>query len=572
VSDDEIIDGGNSVNLNSEAEPKFQSPFFFEGHDTPEDEVWRDLTNNYINLYGQAPDRPNFKLFLKNLRPSTSGLIECPSCRNYTHGEFDPYVFDISCHFRHFHLDQDKSIKNADDKGFPMLHKALRRLLDSNSNRELVDTLLKDCWKIGDSYQKARDKAADAAAKDIARQKAKLPSITMFLDCLRVTPCGQLICRDHASWDLGDLSWSNNSTPLDSLKTHFFEHHCSDSHRSVAKQTQANIDNAMAFPWVADHIQWLIKKSSVRSTRWALMTDEERSAALSLEATKNLEMHFGIRKKHLKRMPQWKIFGALTKAFCKEHERLRELPLNVASVRLFINHNRDARKVLRCGIDTFLEVLRGREPTTLRQVYAFFNLAYAMNSVMRARGLPVTLAPDIHDLYSWRAHIVDPDEKSVFDYMAVCLFLPDGVSFLNQNLAFRRRSPNPSGIDTLHIVWAFTVRDKSMFGCSEDKPTSMRDLVLRLMDVKSLDKGFSFSAFSHLNTHPQSSGDLDVAQQCQGEASQPLAPDRTCRNYDGLPPEDPGGTPLGSSTSMPVPIPLVETAIFFAALRFMVCE
>lgn len=101
-------------------------------------------------------------------------------------------------------------------------------------------------------------------------------------------------------------------------------------------------------------------------------------------------------------------------------------------------------------------------------------------------------------------------------------------------------------------------------------PTSMRDMVLRLMDAKSLDSGFSFSAFLHLNPSPQGTEEDVGWQQSQTERlrwpfeppphKEPVPPDHRpeLTNDSEKDPDSHG------------PLPLVETTIFLTTQRFMI--
>ena len=189
-ADDDVNDDVSDKDDELPSEPEIgpASPSeFSEAHGDSEDHVWRDLAAKYLVLFGSAPPPPpHFKSFLKKLRPSHRGFIECSSCRHYTHGEFEPNTPNIKLHFRHYHLEMVDTIKNADDDGFPMLQVALDRLMHSVASRELIDALLSKCWDARVAYDEEQEKAA-SAVPGLARNQARLTNVIRLIYCLFVT-------------------------------------------------------------------------------------------------------------------------------------------------------------------------------------------------------------------------------------------------------------------------------------------------------------------------------------------------------------------------------------------------
>ena len=416
------------------------------------------------------------------------------------------------------------------------------------------------------------------ATTKLAYKRVKFHCVNKYLYRLSATADGRLICRDHPSCDLRN----EGAASLDSLKVHFFHHHRKDWRGDGSedfRQAWNGVEDALDDSWVAGRVKWLTKMVSIRSRKWARMTMDERPEAPTIESlAKEDHEALGIHRRHLRRMSQWRVLRDLRQRFYQQHTRFHDLARKQPSIAWFAERIEDAGKLLHLAVDAFQDVLRGRQPTTLQQVFAFVSLAYAMNDVMRARGLPGNLEPNVQDFFSWRVHIIDEDERKTFDQIVICHFVPDTVSILNMTsgpISSQANLPPEAStpIEDLQALWDSMARGLPLL--RSDRLTSMRDMVLRLMNVEPLDSGFNFSAFLSLNSMLPATGDIEGSRQGQSRTggTSPWT-DRSSESQIWGPtdrplerPADPAPT-LGDCAT----VPLVETVIFLTARRFMICE
>ncbi|KAJ3456465.1 hypothetical protein MRS44_016488 [Fusarium solani] len=171
------------------------------------DAVWDDLRADYVRIYGKAPcEPPNFIKYLKKLRLTQRGTLECPPCRWSCDGEFCPSR--IQHHFRYCHVG---NISYADKENLkPRVGKALGHLMGDPESRKIVEALRARCSDIQANRQQLRN----------AAQKPRLPSVIVFLTQLRPFCNGQLTCIGPKckGTHFFDASW-------DDLKSHYESYH-----------------------------------------------------------------------------------------------------------------------------------------------------------------------------------------------------------------------------------------------------------------------------------------------------------------------------------------------------------
>lgn len=102
-------------------------------------EVWNSLREDYVSQFGVQPtEPPDFMEFLKRLRPSTGGGIECPPCRMFYDGRFE--LHELKDHFHYCHLG---NISDADQKFMkPRVSEALSQLMQDPEIEQTLQSLL----------------------------------------------------------------------------------------------------------------------------------------------------------------------------------------------------------------------------------------------------------------------------------------------------------------------------------------------------------------------------------------------------------------------------------------------
>ena len=157
------LDANQSVYL-PPISPKTSGESLYRFHDHA---AWADLHDKYRERYGHDPeDRPNFKAFLRKLRPSRRGFIECRSCREKRDGEFLPGRGSIGDHFRLCHLG---NIQHADKTQLKdQVQKAIEDLMNAPQTKDIICQLLTRCEEV----QAKRGKGAE---RDAAREEEYTP-------------------------------------------------------------------------------------------------------------------------------------------------------------------------------------------------------------------------------------------------------------------------------------------------------------------------------------------------------------------------------------------------------------
>jgi hypothetical protein len=73
---------------------------------------------------------------------------------------------------------------------------------------------------------------------------------------------------------------------------------------------------------------------------------------------------------------------------------------------------------------TYRDILDDEPPTTLRGVFAFISLSYAVDAVLRCQNRQSLFSPSPADFRLWRKSIPDYGQKGAFDQLASLIWLP----------------------------------------------------------------------------------------------------------------------------------------------------
>ncbi|MCJ1247785.1 hypothetical protein MMC30_005000 [Trapelia coarctata] len=452
----------------------------------PNSAVWNDLRDEYVNRYGcLPPEPPNFNVFLGRLHPSRCGWIECPPCRSHIQGEFEPAPWEIRDHFRFHHLGH---IQHADRREFkPQIRDAIQNLMKDPEAEDIMSNLLDRCSEKKKQYDQEQIAKGNFTQSDAA-YKAKLPSIDVFLFRLRVTCNGQLTCvhprcADHEAFQAS----------LDAMKWHFVEKHCRHLYEYNSSVKHHIIDDftdcVNRSARTAEMVEQLIKRSAAQSRRWASMDDDCRRRTGNLDAQRRRRRAAVYRKVH--GMRQWGVLRDLRDSFGSRLREFLQYAEGLEPIQSFAKRCKRPRVLLRLGVLTFRKIVDGNAPKTLLEVFAFISLSYAMAAVMHRRGVAVEFAPKVNDFYTWRWSIQNEDERRKFDSLVLW--------FSNGHAPQLDQATSQSALAGYSTTQILDMMAENPTGTSMSAQSSMKEIVMRLIEAKSANESFNFSAFLHLS-------------------------------------------------------------------------
>ncbi|KAM6513570.1 hypothetical protein FALCPG4_015962 [Fusarium falciforme] len=418
--------------------------------------VWDDLRADYVRIYGKAPcEPPDFIMFLKRLRPTKTGSVECPSCRWSCDGEFDlSYIKD---HFRFRHVG---NICYADKKPVkPRVWIALSKLMAETEAQKIIGTLKTRCSDIEASREQLR----------IAARKPELPSAIVFLIQLRPFCNGQLTCAGPKckGTHFFDATW-------DDLKSHYEKYHADYLLRNDNIQGQLDVESHLACQ--ERGFERLFTKARALHEEWASMDGDAREVE-EIHCKWSLEYECSALRR-LPRMPQLLVLKDLNRVFRSRHRRFHRLAAESLSMNLrsFADGLRakcpKPKDLRRLGTRIFRQVVQGISPTTLLEIFAFISLSQTMGTVMRRWGIKVDLDPRTGDYFAWRTCIEDEADRSLYDEILLAWFHPKW----KQELTVDGTNQTPLSAQE-----------------------AMKQLVLQLMKAKQTSGAFKFSAFMELD-------------------------------------------------------------------------
>jgi hypothetical protein len=372
------------------------------------DAVWDDLRADYVRIYGKAPcEPPNFIKYLKKLRLTQRGTLECPPCRWSCDGEFCPSR--IQHHFRYCHVG---NISYADKENLkPRVGKALGHLMGDPESRKIVEALRARCSDIQANRQQLRN----------AAQKPRLPSVIVFLTQLRPFCNGQLTCIGPKckGTHFFDASW-------DDLKSHYESYHAGYILQNEDVRGELDVQSHLARH--ERSIGRLFIKARARHEEWVSM-DNYAKESVKVRCTWLLEYECSAYRR-LPKMPQLGVLRDLNNVLRSHYRRFNRLAAESLSVDLtsFAEDLKEKypkpKELRRLGTRIFKQVIQGTPPTTLMEIFAFISLSQAMATVMRRRGIQVASDPGTIDYLAWRTCLDDKTDQDLYDKILVTWFHP----------------------------------------------------------------------------------------------------------------------------------------------------
>ncbi|KAH8670139.1 hypothetical protein BGZ60DRAFT_430610 [Tricladium varicosporioides] len=144
---------------------------------------------------------------------------------------------------------------------------------------------------------------------------------------------------------------------------------------------------------------------------------------------------------------QWATLRSLRKASMYHYNQFTKVTADSTSadIRKLKKSYLTAKNMLEMGILTFRNVLRGRTPTTLADIFAFASLSYVISKTLHSNG-HIDKSDILSGILDWRAAIVDEKERSAFDEIAKRLW-PEANEIMHFfPIARRELSPESPGL------------------------------------------------------------------------------------------------------------------------------
>lgn len=266
---------------------------------------------------------------------------------------------------------------------------------------------------------------------------------------------------------------------------------------------------------------------------------------------------------YISKIPQWNSLRLLRKEFNSRHRRfLRLTAQNKSRLKKFRNRCKGSADLLNTGILTSKDILLGSTPVSLKEVFSFIMLSYAMAAV-RDPDRSVSFSPTRLDFSIWRQSISNAAERETFDEL-VSLMWPEVDSQVSDAIVLSEgkekndRDNDPEG----NFPW-FNNLSHLPIVSPETVQASMHDTVSSTFDHCPGDD-FDFSIF--LNT--EMFDDLSTTVE---PPSQTLSSAVAAEEIRGviIPPTD-------EKENIPKPTLvrelLVRTIFFLQFLEFVTCE
>lgn len=226
--------------------------------------------------------------------------------------------------------------------------------------------------------------------------------------------------------------------------------------------------------------------------------------------------------RYFSRERQMNILRLLRTEFNSLHRRFRRLTARSKfGLKKLRKHCMSPAELLNTGILTSKDILLGNTPASLKEVFSFITLSYAMAAVRGTRG-SVSLSPTVSDFSIWRHSISKESESETFDELISIMWPDVDARFHNAMMRDEENAASDGNRDPLDDIPVFNDQifpgllnletvdllpqenDSGQFSMvsSEILQRSMHDVASSLFDHSPGDE-FDFSAFLNLETYDE---------------------------------------------------------------------
>jgi hypothetical protein len=483
--------------------------------------------------------------FLNRLRPGPSGEgIGCSWKYSdfYCERSFPCTSRDIEAHFRHCNRLQHFQVKEP-------FYEALEVFLEQPESKALIADLQKQC-------------------RIIQERLRSLPDIDDFLCQLESLPGGNLKCQRPKCAD-----WERFECASDSIKNHFRRHHCSNFRGAFLSETiakiDASIDSQLKRPKTASIMADILENSHIRSAIAKRISDFTNPRLKHSSGTESPSTEYNLEIQR----PSWeqlRVLRTLRAKFIVHHRQFLQRTASSSSDGLqeLRKSCRRYADLLDTGVLTFKAIMNDESPSSLKEIFAFISLSYAMAGTMQVRGKPVNFCLDSFEMECWRSSLASEKDGDIFDELVPLLW--PGLNKIHEGLRSHRGFPFLACADI----------DRYLEVLSDPFASPLSYTAKRLLEASSSDENFCFSdwlSFPSSDASPLQSGECDSAGSPHDTwmrlpKIQPPA-DSSSRHVNTSGPFETQHTgPGGDETTLEQPQGLTQSVIFMQAISFLICE
>ena len=270
--------------------------------------------------------------------------------------------------------------------------------------------------------------------------------------------------------------------------------------------------------------------------------------------------------------PSWeqlRVLRTLRAKFIVNHRQFLQRTANSCSDELQ-ELRRSCRRyaaLLDTGLLTFNAIMNDESPSSLKEIFAFISLSYAMAGTMQAKGKLVNFCVSRSEMQRWRRSLLNQKDLDTFDEL---------VTLLWPELNTHQEDQGESSLIFDLLLWSDLV-DKA-YGRDV---SPLRHTAERLLKESSSDKSFCFDDWlSFPNTdalpfQPRKFNLADSAHDTSWMRSPEIQPPSDSHSRDGNssgPSEMQHADLDGDRTTLEQFQCLAQTVIFMQAINFLICE
>lgn len=482
--------------------------------------------------------------FLYQLTPTPFG-ISCARCSTFK-GSFPCTSSDIQDHFRECYF-----LLGLEVAAEPF-YEALEAFLEQLESKTHVADLQQRCRKIQVDFR-------------------SLPDIDDFLCQLKYLPSGKLKCQRLPCANLDGFELDSNST-----KMHFIQYHCTNFEGALRYETISKITSSIESQWQRPKTASIMAK--IRENAKIGIPVAQRISEFEhprLKYPSEIENSSTAHSLKIEK-PSWEQLGVLRTLrakFIVNHRQFLQRTASSCSGGLQ-ELRRSCRRyadLLDTGLLTFKAIMNCESPSSLKEIFAFISLSYAMVGTMQAKGKTVDFCLDRDEMQSWRRSLLLGKDRYTFDKL-VPLLWPELNAHQGKRI-FYDYCVDFNDYD----FYPYT----SLHYRSKTRASPLRSTAERLLEESSSDERFCFDdwlSFPNTDASPFQPGKFDLfgsphdTSWMQSPVMQPPLDSHSRHGNPSSPSEMQHTDSDGDTTTLEQLQCLAQTVIFMQAISFLICE
>ncbi|KAF2731959.1 hypothetical protein EJ04DRAFT_578748 [Polyplosphaeria fusca] len=461
-----------------------------------DDEIWEPFLQRYTRLHG-VPNRkpPKFRDYLLQLEPVDEGHIVCPSCSNYIHDIFKPTLASIREHFFTYHLTPRFPQLDEDVSYNDQIKKAIWALMERYSCFHLAwDLVAHSSTLAEEDIERLRAETVEVGATNHIYPTLEVPRIFPFLLRLQLTCDGKLQCTQATCSNPKKFNATETG-----LRKHFVLFHCPHLHHDgeLLQDGPSEIqeiweDVTRKLEEEEELIKSIFEQAVRQRKKWNATDDIQRNHFHNQDSRRI--MIRTLVHQRLTKMRQWTILRDLQKVFSRNHRKLQK-SIQFSGIDIFQRLGKRWKRsddVLREGLLTYRNILRGSQPCQLKQIFSFISLSYAMAEVLKSRGKEIPFSPSVRDFFTFRRCIQKEEDQMLYDHLVVFAWPKDAFEFVFADAC-----------DYTEQEMELTSWPAPVLEAPTSPLTSiLKNFVNKITVAATMDSGFDFSAFLETRHRP----------------------------------------------------------------------